>query len=158
MPGYRSESSTACPGLDDLQPPEFLDEPVLMRAVVALDAPFRLRGIRRDNAQVEGRAHPAELRQWGRAGDLLLGIGRPHVDILPIRVERMRYTVLRDPAAQHRDRRPDRFLGAELAERPPRGIVYQRHQAALRCPILVQAMDAAIEPHELANVSLAGPA
>src|SRR5216683_2438390 len=46
----------------NLLPPHLLDQPILMRAMVALHSPFRLRRSRRDDLDPQLPAHPPELR------------------------------------------------------------------------------------------------
>lgn len=72
------------------------------------------------------RTHAAELRQRRRAGLALFGIRRPHIDILPILVERAGHPVLRQPQAQDADRRPNRLLRTELPQAGAGRVIHER--------------------------------
>src|SRR5438132_1126533 len=73
-------------GLDFAQS-QFLDEPVLVRAMTALDASFGLRGMRADHLDSQLRAHASELRDRYDTV-LLLAPGRlVMIHIFPIHIQ-----------------------------------------------------------------------
>src|SRR5712691_12002821 len=59
------------------------------------------------------------------------------------------HAVALDPTAQRAGRRPDRLLLSQLRQRRAGGVIDQIHQAALRTPLLVPQMKAAIHLHHL---------
>ena len=104
----------------DPGPSQFLDQAILMRPVAALDAPFGLRRVRRNDAN---RQLPRTCGQIASAArprsPALPQSAYPHIHVLPIGVERARKAIGLKPPPQHGHRRPDRFLSAEPAERRP---------------------------------------
>src|SRR5947209_682818 len=103
-----------------------------MGTMRAFHPPLGLRRTGRDNAKAQLAAHAPELGHGGFSAPPLLRVGRPHVHVLPVGVERPRYPVAFDPAAQHPGRRPDRFLLGESAQRRSGGVVHHVHQTAAR--------------------------
>src|SRR5713226_4930994 len=136
-------------------PPEFLHQPILLRAVIALDPALGLRRTRRNDADAQRRTHAPELRQWLRARDPLLLIRRPHIDILPVGIECLRNPVALDPSAQDAYRGPDRFLRPEPPLRLPGRIVDEREQTALRPATFEPPMKATVQLDQLPKVRLA---
>jgi hypothetical protein len=59
----------------DLLPPQFLDQPILMRAVVSLDSPFCLGRTGSNNPNAQPLTHAPELRSRNLSPQLLSGRG-----------------------------------------------------------------------------------
>ena len=89
--------------IGNAQPSELLDEPILMRAVVPLDAALGLRRARWDDRDPQRGAHAAKLRQRRGAGLTLLRIRHPDIDVFPIGIERPWNPVPIDPRPQQPD-------------------------------------------------------
>src|SRR5215467_227171 len=62
---------------------QFLNQPVLMRAVIALHSAFGLRRTGRDDAHAEFGAHASKLRQWRLPGSCLGCSARVDLKLLP---------------------------------------------------------------------------
>lgn len=89
---------------------QLLDQPVLMRAMIALHSAFGLRRAGRDNTDAELGAHASKLRQRRLPGLFLGFAGGANIDVLPIRIQRLRNALLFNPSSQHVGRRPGGFL------------------------------------------------
>src|SRR5215467_11984672 len=76
---------------------QFLNQPVLMRAVIALHPAFGLRRTGRDNTDAEFGAHASKLRQWRLPRGFLGFRGGANIDILPVRIQTLGNTVLLNP-------------------------------------------------------------
>jgi hypothetical protein len=83
-----------------------------------------------------------------------LGIGWAHIDVLPVRVQRLRHPIALDPAPQHRHRRPDRFLRREPGHGRGRGVIDHVHQTAARPTPFQPLVKASVQLHQLAEVCL----
>ena len=89
---------------------QLLDQPVLMRAMIALHSAFGLRRAGRDNTDAELGAHASKLRKRRLPGLFLGFAGGANIDVLPIRIQRLRNALLFNPSSQHVGRRPGGFL------------------------------------------------
>src|ERR1019366_3628247 len=103
----------------NLLPPPLLDQPVLMRAVVAFHSPFGLRRSRRDDLDPQLLAHPPKLCHRLFPSQLFPLRGRAFIHVLPIHVQRLRHSVFLDPRPQ-RVRAPPRSSPPRPAVTPPR--------------------------------------
>src|SRR5467141_4078017 len=135
--------------------PQFLHQPVLMRAVLPLHSSLGLRRTGRDNLDPQLPAHPPKLRDRLFSPQLLLHCGRTFVQILPIHVHRLRHSVALDPGAQRIDHRPDRLLLAQPRPRRAGGVIHQVDQAAPRSPFFQPGVEAAVQLHHLSKMLLA---
>src|SRR5215831_162478 len=78
---------------------QFLNQPTLMRAVIALYSAFGLRRTGRDDADAEFGAHASKLRRRLPRGFLGFA-GGANIDILPVRIQTLGNTVLLNPVPQ----------------------------------------------------------
>ncbi len=79
---------------------------------------------------------------------LLLGLRCfPHIDVLPIRVERPRNPVLLNPSPQYPDRRPNGFFGEEARLGLRGSVIDHMHQAASPSSFFQPIMKAPIHLH-----------
>src|SRR5262249_56089521 len=76
---------------------QFLNQPLLMRAVIALYSAFGLRRTGRDDADTEFGAHASKLRQWRLPRGFLAFAAGAHIDILPIPTHTLVNTLFPNP-------------------------------------------------------------
>ena len=142
--------------LAQAEEPHLLDQPVLLRGVIPLDAPFRLGAGRTDDRDVQLLAHAAKVRVRHVTARAFVRRGLPLVDILPVGVERPRHAIRGDPRAQHPDRGPNRLLVAEAEQRRAGRIIDHRHHTApmagARAAPFEPVVKAAVELDQLAEV------
>ncbi len=136
-----------CVVVGDSSQTQFLRQAVLMRAVRPLHSPFGWRRTGGDDLGAQLRAHASELRHRRLSAHALLGVGWPHVDVLPVGVERLGCPVAFDPAPQHRHRCLDRLLRRKPAQRFRRGIIDHVHQTAARSAFFQPLVKASIQLH-----------
>src|ERR1039458_333917 len=136
-----------------LFPPHLLDQPVLMRAVVALHSPLGLRRPCRNDLDPQLLAHPPELRDRFFASQLFALCGRAFIHVLPIHVQRLRHSVFFDPAPQRVCRCPDRLLFAQPQLYLAGRIVGHVHRAAVRTAPLQPVVKTSVHLHSLTKVS-----
>src|ERR1017187_8703380 len=101
---------------------QLLHQPVLMRPVVALYTTLGLWGTGRNDLDSQPLAHAPKLRPGGLSVQQFLGRGLAHVHVFPIRIQRLRHSILLHPGRHHSRRSPDRFLlshPAQRGRRPP---------------------------------------
>jgi hypothetical protein len=111
----------------DLFPPQLLHQPVLVRAVIALHAPFRLCRVGCDDSSPQPRTHLPKLRLGHIAPQQLLLCRLLDVNRLPVGIQSQWHAVVLNPAPQHSDCRPDRLLLADPPQRRARGIIHHVH-------------------------------
>src|SRR5260221_11473970 len=83
----------------DSFPPQFLDQPVLVRAMIAFHSSFGLRRTGSDDPNAQLLTHASELRHCYLAPQLLCRRGFPPIYILPIGVQSARHPVVPDPSS-----------------------------------------------------------
>src|SRR5262249_19764599 len=80
--------------------PQFLDQPILMRAMVAFHSTFGLWRTGSDDADAQLGAHAPKLRQWRLAGLFVRFAGGGHIDVLPVRVQSLGNAIVLNPEPQ----------------------------------------------------------
>src|SRR5579863_885895 len=133
-------------------PSHLLDQPVLMRPVVALHSPLRLRRSRRDDRDPQLLAHPPKLRHRLFPTQLFPRCGRAFIQVFPVHVQPLRHSVFFNPPLQRVGRRPDRLLLAQPQLHRAGGIVGHVHHAPVRTAPLQPIMKASVHLHQLPKV------
>src|SRR5216683_1205078 len=136
----------------NLLPPHLLDQPVLMRAVIAFHSPFGLRRSRRDDLDPQLLAHLPKLRHRLFAPQLFPLRGRAFIYVLPIHVQRLRHSLFFDPRPQRVGRRPDRLLLAQPQLHRAGRVVGHVHHAAPRTAPLQPVVKTSVHLHQLPKV------
>src|ERR1022692_554208 len=124
-----------------------------MRAVVALHSPFRLRRSCRDNLDPQLLAHSSELRHRFFPPQLFPLCGRAFIHVLPIHVQRLRYSIFFDPPPQRVGRRPDRLLLPQPQLHLTGGIIGHVHHAAAWTALLQPVVKASVHLYQLPKVT-----
>src|SRR5579863_1135617 len=133
-------------------PSHLLDQPVLMRPVVALHSPLRLRRSRRDDRDPQLLAHPPKLRHRLFPTQLFPLCGRAFIQVFPVHVQPLRHSVLFNPPLQRVGRRPDRLLLAQPQLHRAGRIVGHVHHAAPRTAPLQPVVKTPVHLHQLPKV------
>jgi hypothetical protein len=136
-------------------PPHFLDQPILMRPVIALHPPFGLGRAGRHDSNLQLLTHASKLRDRNCAPQLLRRARLSFVYILPIRIQRARHPIFSDPGLQHAGCRPDRLFFPHPRFHYAGGILDHVHQAAPRTTLFQPVMKTAVQLHQFPKVGFA---
>src|SRR6266446_292445 len=139
----------------DLLAPHFLDQSILMGAVVALHPPLGLRRTGGDDPDAQLLTHAPKLRHCHLPPQLLAGRGFSLVHILPVGIERAWHSVVLNPAPQHAHRRPDGFFFPHAGLGRASGVIHHVHQTAPRTSPLQPVMETSVQLHQFAKMWLA---
>src|SRR5215470_13833961 len=135
--------------------PAILMGAVVSCAVVSFHPPFGLRRTGSDDLDSQALAHPAKLRNRRLAAQTLSFRRLALVDILPIGVQGLRHLILADPCLQHAHCCPDRLLFSQPTQDDTGGVIHHVHQTTLWVSSFQPSMEAAVQLHQFAKVTLA---
>src|SRR5262249_62261196 len=145
-----------CLVMADSRKPQFLHQPVLMRAVSAFHAALGWGRAGGDDADPQLLTHTSELRERYFAGELFRLRGPP-VHVLPVRVECTGHAVALDPAVEQSSCCPGGLLRGKLGAHRTRGIIHHVHQTGARAAFFQPLMKTAIQLHQFTEMHLALP-